>query len=137
MERAAQLIKKDRHSRQIIGENEIVRGIWPSAVGKAIARHTVRLNIVRTKLVVEVEDAIWQKQLFPLSAQIVQRLQKLLGNTDIQDIEFRVAVMKRQMQREESVRPASTDSRSYDEADQILDPVLKKVYRNSRKRATA
>jgi predicted nucleic acid-binding Zn ribbon protein len=137
MERAARLIKKDRHSQQIIGENDIVRGIWPSAVGKAIARHTVRLKMVRTTLVVEVEDALWQKQLYPLSAQIVQRLQKLLGNTGIQEIEFRVAIMKRQMQREESVSPASADSHLYDEADQILDPVLKKVYRNSRKRATA
>jgi predicted nucleic acid-binding Zn ribbon protein len=138
MERAARLIKKDRRSQQIIGDDDIVRGIWPTAVGKAIARHTVRLKVVRTTLVVEVEDAMWQKQLFPLGNQIVQRVQKLLGNTGIQDVEFRIAIMKRQMQREELVNPASTGAGPlYDEADQILDPVLKKVYRNSRKRETA
>lgn len=137
MERAARLINKDRRSQQIIGNDEIVRGIWPAAVGKAIARHTVRVKVVRATLVVEVEDAMWQKQLYPLSGQIVRRVQNLLGNTGIEHVEFRVAVMKRQMQREESVKPMPAGGPLYDEADQILDPVLKKVYRNSRKRATA
>jgi hypothetical protein len=41
------------------------------------------------------------------------------------------------MQREEAVQPSSASGPLYDEADRILDPVLKKVYRNSRKRATA
>ncbi len=136
MERAARLIKKDRHSRQIISEDEIVRGIWPSAVGKAIARHTVRLKVVRTTLVVEVEDAIWQKQLFPLSGQIVHRVQKLLGNSGIEHVEFRIAVLKRQMRKEEQ-QPVLKTGVPRDEADGILDPMLKKVYRNSRKRAIA
>jgi hypothetical protein len=39
------------------------------------------------------------------------------------------------MQREE--QPKIAEHAAYDEAEDILDPVLKKVYRNSRKRATA
>lgn len=112
-----------------------MRGIWPAAVGNAIARHTVRLKVVRSTLVVEMEDAIWQKQLFPLSGQIVARVQKLLGNTEIDHVEFRTGVMKRPMQRQEV--PTVSDRAAHDEAEAILDPVLKKVYRNSRKRATA
>jgi hypothetical protein len=135
MERAASLIKRDRRSGQILTEDDIVRGIWPAAVGSAIARHTVRLKVVRSTLVVEVEDATWQKQLFPLSGQVIHRVQKLLGKTSIEHVEFRIAVLKRPVQREEG--PASTDQAVRDEADAILDPVLKKVYRNSRKRATA
>lgn len=137
MQRAAQLIKNDKRSQQIIGDDAIVRGIWRVAVGNAIARHTVSLKVVRSTLIVEVEDALWQKQLFPLSGQIVSRVQKLLGHSGIHDVEFRIAVMKRQMQREESLRPPLLAASMEDEADQILDPVLKKVYRNLRKRAIA
>lgn len=113
----------------------MVRGIWAAAVGNAIARHTVRLKVVRSTLIVEVEDATWRKQLFPLSSQIVARVRKLLGKTDIEHVEFRVGAMKRPVQREE--QPISAEHAAYDEAEAILDPVLKKVYRNSRKRATA
>jgi predicted nucleic acid-binding Zn ribbon protein len=135
MERAARLIKNDKRTQQILSPDDIVRGIWPAAVGQAIARHTVRLKVVRTTLVVEVEDATWQKQLFPLSSQIVQRVRTLLGNSDIQHVEFRVGALKRPVQREERV--AAEQHVAEDDAESILDPVLKKVYRNSRKRATA
>ena len=132
MERAARVIKNNKYSRQIIGDDNIIRGLWPAAVGKAIARHTGKMTVVRNTLVVEVEDAIWQKQLFCLSRQIVDRVQKLMGSTSITDIEFRIGVPRRQPQRAESLHPFSLDG-----ADGIQDPVLKKVYRLSRKRATA
>ncbi|HEX3996137.1 MAG TPA: DUF721 domain-containing protein, partial [Acetobacteraceae bacterium] len=99
MERAARLIERDRRSQQILTADDMVRGVWPAAVGNAIARHTVRLKVVRSTLVVEVEDATWQKQLFPLSSQIISRVQKLLGKSDIEHVEFRTAVLKRPMQR--------------------------------------
>jgi hypothetical protein len=35
----------------------------------------------------ELEDGIWQKQLFYLSGQIVERVQKLMGSTSIEEIE--------------------------------------------------
>ena len=63
MERAARLISQDKHSNKIISNEDIARAAWPAAVGKAIAVHTSRVTLVRTKLVVEVEDAIWQRQL--------------------------------------------------------------------------
>ena len=132
MERAARLFKNNKYSRQIIGDEDIVRGLWPAAVGKAIARHTGKMTVVRNTLVVEVEDAIWQKQLFCLSRQIVDRVQKLMGSTSIAEIEFRIGIPRRQPQRAESIHPFSLDG-----AEGIQDPVLKKVYRLSRKRATA
>jgi hypothetical protein len=140
MESSARLIKNWKYSRQILTDEQILQGLWPGAVGKAIARHTCKLKVVRETLVVEVEDAIWQRQLFPLSSQIVRRIQQLMGNDAIERIEFRVGIPKRQMQREEetSVRPDQQAPGSCpDEAEQILDPVLKKLYRLSRKRASA
>jgi predicted nucleic acid-binding Zn ribbon protein len=139
MERAVRLIKNDKYSKAIIDEAAIVQGIWPQAVGKAIARHTGNLKIVRECLVVEVEDAEWQKQLHALRGQIVQQVQKLTGNSLITRVEFRVGVPRRAPQRAEEPRTPvlQPGGIELDEADSIKDPVLKKVYQLSRKRATA
>lgn len=145
MERAARLLNKHKYSRGLLDPDECARAIWPAAVGKAIARHTSRLKVVRDTLVVGVEDAIWQKQLFSLSNQIVDRLQKCMGSTAITRVEFRIDPPKRPAtreevfaatpQRQEALR--STRADAADDAEAIRDPVLKKVYLLSRKRSTA
>jgi Dna[CI] antecedent, DciA len=138
MERVARVIKNNKFSREIFTDDDLARAVWPSAVGKAIARHTSRVTLVRNRLVVEVEDAIWQKQLHTLREQILGRLRKVTGSATIEDLEFRVAVRRRQPQRAESRESTVVDSLgASDEADRIQDPVLKKVYRLSRKKATA
>jgi hypothetical protein len=136
MERAARLIKSNKLSRQVFSDEDLMRAIWPQAVGKPIAAHTVGLKLVRNTLVVEVEDAIWQKQLFPLSGQILSRLRKIAATDAVDQIEFRVATPRRQPRRAEAPRPVSADQ-SADEADAIPDPVLQKLYRLSRKKASA
>ncbi len=135
MERAARLIKTNKLSSGIFTDDDLARAIWPAAVGKAIAAHTSRVKLVRTTLVVEVEDAIWQRQLHFLTRQIVDRICKVTGSGIVQDIEFRVAIPRRQAARAE-VRESSAPA-VLDEAESIRDPVLKKVYRLSRKKATA
>jgi hypothetical protein len=138
MERAARFIRKNKFSREILNDEELARAVWPAAVGKAIARHTSRLKLVRRTLVVEVEDAIWQKQLYPLTGQILEQLRKVTGSDLVEDLEFRVGIPRRKMMRavtfDERSRVVST---TFDESDGIQDPVLKKVYRLSRKKATA
>ena len=101
MERAARLIKNSKLSRQVLSEDDLARAVWPVAVGKAIAAHTGRIKLVRSTLVVEVEDAIWQRQLHQLSAQILDRLRKLTGSDSIQELEFRIAIPRRLPQRVE------------------------------------
>ena len=135
MERAARLMKNKKVSREMVTDEDVARAVWPSAVGKAIAAHTSRLKLVRNTLVVEVEDAVWQKQLFVLSYQILNSLHKLTGPSCIDSIEFRIGVPRRVPQRAGSLQAPATVP--YDEAETIQDPVLKKVYRLSRKRATA
>jgi predicted nucleic acid-binding Zn ribbon protein len=133
MERAARIIKNNKFSQRVFTDDDFARAIWPEAVGKAIATHTVRLKLVRTTLVVEVEDAIWQKQLHLLTRQILDRLHKVTGSSTIDDLEFRIAIPRRQPQR----APVRETSPIQDEAESIQDPVLKKLYRLSRKKATA
>ncbi len=139
MERAAHLIQRNKLSKKVFSEEDLTRAVWPAAVGKAIAAHTSRLTLVRDTLVVEVEDAIWQKQLFTLRGQILGRLHRVTGSsTLVQDVEFRIALKRREPQRAETRQsPATQTLLSNDEADSIQDAVLKKVYRLSRKKATA
>jgi len=139
MERAARLIKNKNVSRELLSDEQLLRAIWPSAVGKAISAHTQTAQIVRGTLIVEVEDAIWQRQLNSLSRQIMARVQKLLGSSRITDVEFRIAIPRRQPARVESRQSDTSASPDGcpDEADGIHDAVLKKVYQLSRKKATA
>ena len=134
MERAARLIKSKKLSRELVSDEDIVRGIWTTAVGKTIADHTGRLKLVRHNLVVEVEDATWQRQLHFLSRQIVDRIQKLTGNDAVRDIEFRIGIPRGEPQRADS-RESAPLADSGDEADSIQDPVLRRLYRLSRKKA--
>ncbi|HLH02644.1 MAG TPA: DUF721 domain-containing protein [Bryobacteraceae bacterium] len=132
MERAAKLIRRNSLSKQVLTDEDYARAIWPAAVGKAVAAHTSRVRLVRNKLLVEVEDSVWQKQLFPLTSQIVARIRQVTNSDLIEDVEFRVAVPRRRPMRAETPESAPAD-----EAETIRDPVLKKVYRLSRKKATA
>ena len=138
MERAARLIKNKKVSREILSDEDIARAVWPAAVGKSIAAHTSRVKLVRTTLVVEVEDAIWQRQLHFLSRQIVGRVRQLTGSDTVQDVEFRIGVPRREPQKADSNghRLFSSLDAADDEAEGIQDPVLKKVYRLSRRKAT-
>jgi predicted nucleic acid-binding Zn ribbon protein len=136
MERAARLIKNKRISRELVSDDEIVRAIWPAAVGKKIADHTSRLKLVRKNLVVEVEDGVWQRQLHGLSRQIIDRLQKLTGSDAVQEIEFRLCIPRREPQRAET-RHSELIERSIDEAESIRDPVMQRLYRISRKKAAS
>lgn len=140
MERAARLFNNKSVNREIMTDEDVFRAAWPLAVGKAIARHTSHLKLVRGTLVIEVQDAIWQKQLHTLSRQILERLRKLTGNAAVTDLEFRIGIPRRTVQRAESTAHALASPVAYsqpDEAETILDPVLKKVYRLSRKKASA
>jgi predicted nucleic acid-binding Zn ribbon protein len=138
MERAARVVNSSKNASKILADEDLARAVWPAAVGKVIAGHTGRMRMVRSTLVVEVADAMWQKQLFGLSRQILDRVQNATGSKVITDIEFRIGIPRREPQRADGSRnPLFESLPSSDEADQIRDPVLKKVYRLSRKRATA
>jgi predicted nucleic acid-binding Zn ribbon protein len=133
MERAARLLNSKKFPQKLLDVTDLVRGVWPSAVGKAIASHTQPVKVVRSRLVVEVEDAIWQRQLFALTGQILANVQKAMGNTAVQDIEFRIGAERRPPQR--AFIRETMPTAALDDAEGIQDPVLKKVYRLSRTKA--
>jgi predicted nucleic acid-binding Zn ribbon protein len=133
MERASKLIQGLRLPGNTITAEELACAAWPSAVGKRVAAHTRPAKMVRTRLIVEVEDHIWQRQLFALSSQIVNNLARHIGNGMVEELEFRIVPRRREPQRAAAALPGLTA----DEADAIADPVLRSIYRASRKKAQA
>ena len=133
MERASKVIRALRLPGDTISAEEIACAAWPNAVGRKIAAHTRAARMVRDRLIVEVEDHIWQRQLFALTSHILRNLEKGLGAGMVEDVEFRVVPRRREPQLAAVAVPALLA----DEADDISDPVLRGIYRASRKKALA
>ena len=132
MERAGKSLAKLKLS-DAISPDDLARAAWPAAVGKRIAIHAAAKSLVRGSLIVEVEDGVWQKQLFYLRFQILAKLQEMVGAGIITDVEFRIATPRRPPQ------PALrlNAPQSQDEADAIPDPGMRIVYKQARKKASA
>ena len=140
MERASKVIRRLRLPGDTITAEELACSAWADAVGKKIAEHTRAARTVRTRLIVEVEDHIWRRQLFALSRQILANLAVRIGAGVVEDLEFRI--MARQsapadLQRKEPQRAAHAVPADEDEAELIADPVLRNLYKASRQRAGA
>jgi len=133
MERASKLIRGLRLPGGTLSGEELACAVWPQAVGEKIAAHTRAARMVRTRLVVEVEDVTWQRQLNALSRRIVWNLEQTLGKGLVEDIEFRVVPRRREPQRAVQAAPGLFA----DESAAIADPVMRSLYRASRKKALA
>ncbi len=130
MERAGRVVRRSGAASIVTPEQIAVAG-WPAAVGKIVARHTRAAALVRGRLVVETEDAIWQKQLFPLTSQIVRKLEAVIGPGIVADLEFRPAGKAPRK------APHRETRNSADEADRIENPDFRRLYIAARKRASA
>jgi hypothetical protein len=133
MEIASKLIRGLRVGGETVSDEQLACAAWPRTVGKYTADHTRAARMVRERLVVEVEDAVWQKQLFTLRGSILQALERNLGRGVVQDVEFRIVPRRIEAQRAAAAAPGI----ALDDAEAIADPVLRSIYRASRKRALA
>src|SRR5258708_22355489 len=88
MERAGKSLAKLKLSDAISTE-QLAVAAWTAAVGKRIASHAQATTLVRGSLIVEAEDAIWQRQLFHLRLPIPANLPNALGGGILQTIECR------------------------------------------------
>jgi predicted nucleic acid-binding Zn ribbon protein len=134
MERASRLMGQLNFLGRSVSGEQLVCAAWSASVGARIAKHARAERLVRTKLIVGVDDAIWQRQLFGMSRMILSTLAKNLGDGLVVDeLEFRVAPQRRGPQRAEQ----STPARPKDEADGIEDMDLRRLYIASRKKELA
>ena len=91
--------------------------------------------MVRSNLIVEVEDWIWQRQLFTLRQQIQRKIDEAIGPGIVEEIEFRV--IPRRLGRQRAQHAIEPMVAPRDEADNIQDPILRNIYKASRKRERA
>jgi hypothetical protein len=133
MNRAAKLLGKSEFAAECVSPAQVAVAAWPFAIGPRLAARTRAVALVDGKLLVDVEDRVWQNQLTTLKRHILASVAKALGPGLVTDLHFRVAVPKKTPMRENQVvRPDL-----FDEADAIKDPILRRIYKASRRRATA
>jgi predicted nucleic acid-binding Zn ribbon protein len=115
-----------------LAPDQLAVAAWPAAVGERLASRTNAVTLVRTRLVIEVEDAVWQKQLHQMREQILPRIVAVIGPGIVEELEFRIAprVPRRPPQMAAS---ASAD----EEADSIRDPIFRTLYKQGRKKAVS
>jgi predicted nucleic acid-binding Zn ribbon protein len=133
MESASRLFGKMKFPGDLVSSEELVCAAWSLTVGKRIARHARAEKLVRTKLIVGVDDAVWQRQLFTMSRIILAKIAQSVGDGLVDEVEFRVAPQRRGPQR----AMQSSTARPEDEADGIEDAGLRRMYITSRKKETA
>ena len=136
MERASKLLRRLAQSGEIVTPEQMALAVWPAAVGPTIAPNTRAAKLVRTRLVVEVGDVTWQRQLFALTPFILRNLNQALGPGFVDEVEFRIVPARRQPARARQAAPGAA-THAADEADGIADPVMRDIYRISRKKAQA
>lgn len=61
---------------------------WHKAVGKAISKNTKPLSLKGGRLLVEVKDVQWKKQLEAIKPKLKQKLNSVIGEGLIKDINF-------------------------------------------------
>jgi predicted nucleic acid-binding Zn ribbon protein len=126
MQRAARLLSKIKLQSARLAPEEFAEAVWPAAVGKRLALRTGPVKLYGRALVVDVEDAQWQKQLTTMSAQILTKVQMLAGPGMVDSIEFRIGIPRREP------RVALPFVDTDDRADGINDPIFRQLYLASR-----
>ena len=134
MKQASRLLASLDTLRLSCDAGDIVCAAWKPAVGKKVAEHTRASKLVRSTLVVEVEDWLWQRNLMGLSRQILKNIEKAVGPGIVDDLEFRVMPPRRGPQVATTSTPAFELT---DEASGIMDPGLRRIYRSQRQREIA
>ena len=113
-------------------EEALLLALWPTVVWSKVAARTRPVRLFGATLIVETAAQDWRKQLAQMSGDIVTRLNAAAGKAVLKDLEFRVAVKQAPIPPR---RAASASGQQQDEAEQIGDAHLRRLYRLSRKRA--
>jgi hypothetical protein len=68
-----------------------VKLAWSRAAGEGLRRNTNPIRFAGSRLTVSVGDALWQRQLEPMRAELISRMNTLLGGAWVNEINFRIA----------------------------------------------
>lgn len=154
MERAGRLLGKVKFPASAVTPEDRARAAWSAAVGRKIAAKTRVFGLVRSTLVIEVDDIVWQRQLSVLRGEILANLRESLSPGQVTELDFRPVITRRGPQVETKFRreaqpaeparigparaiSARGDLKPREAMDTIGDPLLDVVYQNARKKAAS
>ena len=63
---------------------------WPEIVGSDISRKTVPQKIFKETLYIKVENATWASELGMLKPQLIEKINRFIGEETIKDLKFKV-----------------------------------------------
>jgi len=135
MQRASRVIASLDDLRPTCDAGAIVCAAWERAVGKKVALRSRAVKLVRDTLVVEVEDWLWQRNLNGLSKTIMKNLEAAVGPGIVAELDLRILPPRRGPIRASASLPAF--ELTGDEADEIADPGLRRIYRRKRDKEIA
>lgn len=127
MQRSSRVIAKLKIADDPSAAEARAVAAWKIAAGNKVVSHTRAISLVRSTLVVEVEDMLWQRNLGKLQPFLLHNLETILGQPLVKDIDFR-PMPKR--------RPVQIAASSHG-TDGIGDPVLNLLYQAAKKKGSA
>jgi hypothetical protein len=77
-------------TRTLFPPLEILRPAWEHIVGKPLALRTRPISVIGKRLVVEVPDTAWRRQLVRYEGAFVDRIRHLLGDDAITGLDWKV-----------------------------------------------
>jgi predicted nucleic acid-binding Zn ribbon protein len=137
MEQAAILLTQFQYASRCLSPGRVVQALWPRAVGKTVAAHSRVDALWDGRLTVSVDDEVWREQLTTMASQIIAQVNRVTGGRAVREVCFRVAVPRRAPGRATQSAPAVSRTPLFADPDGISDPVLGRIYRASKKRATS
>ncbi len=122
--------------------DEMVRAAWVALVGQQIASRSHVFRLYNTRLIVNVADSRWQKQLHRMEQRLLSRINKMLGSAKVSGLDFRVdpqmqvtpeAAPPRKAPGRENAPPAA-DADLERSAQGIADPALRELFLRTSRR---
>jgi Dna[CI] antecedent, DciA len=140
MDQASRIIARWTGVSDVISHERIACAAWSKAVGRKVALRTRAVKLVRTTLVVEVEDELWKKNLWSLRYQILRNLEKAIGPEIVAAVELRVMPARFGPGRavgQLEMKQGLAHEIPLDDAESIADPGMRRIYKAARRRETA
>jgi hypothetical protein len=137
MEKAAKLLTQFQYASRCLSPGRVVQALWPRAVGKTVAAHSRIDALWDGRLSIAVDDQVWLEQLTTMASQIISQVNKVAGGSVVREVRFRVAVPRRGPGRATEAPLLASSGVLPADPDGISDPVLGRIYRASKKRATS
>ncbi|MCU0226159.1 MAG: DUF721 domain-containing protein [Bryobacterales bacterium] len=131
MESALNILNRSLALDEVEATVQRLQRCWKTAVGARIAEHSRVILLREDVVIVSVDDAVWQSQLHQMRALLLERLRATSGVEAIAKVEFRVSPARRKPKAE------AGPLFQQDEADRIADPLLRKIYKSSRRKVQA